>query len=497
MMKSPLKRFGNGGLLTAALSAVAIWSLGSLWIATPQQAFAQVIAPLANSDGAYLLSYYDVSTHFDKSQGGYGGPGHSGGSGDALVHIVNAGNFTNPALNGDICANIYVFNDVQEMQECCSCDLSPNALLTLSTINNFTSNPLTSSESLEAGVIKIVGVPPQSVGPGETSICPTSETFPTPEEGLHAWTNHTESMASNQAGFTPPFGFVTSTSVEEFRHSELDAGELNQLFTECAFINAHGSGHGICTCTQPTPTPTPIPQPTPTVTVSVAYANDYNNLNAPCIAPIANARVPSPWVAVPSLGRSSTCQAPSCQFIGATTPQADCNGSPCWDGGAIMFQNLSLANQPLTIDSVTIDFGPTCTVGTGTTGPSNCPLISIQQLPTDPWAPSVLPPGSSSVPGLVLAPGQSAILTETNNNLTCTAGTAPGFDNFDTTDLPPGQSGNCLPNGVIPKLHVTFTMGGVTLTQDFTDTTQVLNQLGVDQALCGFSEGTAGFTPLN
>src|ERR1019366_3885773 len=106
MMKSPLKRFG--GLLTAALSAVAIWSLGSLWVGTQQQAFAQVIAPLANSDGAYLLSYYDVSTAFDKSEGGYGGPGHSGGAGDALLRIVNAGNFTNLALNGDICANIYV-----------------------------------------------------------------------------------------------------------------------------------------------------------------------------------------------------------------------------------------------------------------------------------------------------------------------------------------------------------------------------------------------------
>ena len=495
MMKSPLKRFGR--LLTAALSAVAIWSLGSLWVGTQQQAFAQVIAPLANSDGAYLLSYYDVSTHFDKSEGGYGGPGHSGGSGDALVHIVNAGNFTNPALNGDICANIYVFNDVQEMQECCSCDLSPNALLTLSTINNFTSNPLISSESLEAGVIKIVGVPPQSVGPGETSICPTSETFPTPEEGLHAWTNHTESMASNQAGFTPPFGFVTSTSVEEFRHSELDAGELSTLYSECAFINAHGSGHGICTCTQPTPapTPTPTPTPTPSVTVSVAYVNDYNNLNAPCPAPAANAIVPSPWVAVPSLGRSSTCQAPSCQFIGATTPQASCQGSPCWDGGAIMFQNPSLASQPLTIDSVTIDFGPNCRIGTGTTvTASNCVGLNPLQLPTDPWA--------SSVPGLVLAPGQSAILTMTNdgpNNTAPALTCANAASDFDTTDYPPGdvsQFPTCTQGAVLPKLHVTFTMGAVTSTKDFTDTTQVLNQGGIDRALCGLSEGTAGFSPL-
>ena len=195
-----------------------------------------------------LISYYDTSTAFDKSEGGYGGPGHSGGAGDALLRIVNAGNFTNPALKGDICANIYVFDDIQEMQECCSCDLSPNALLTLSTIGNLTSNPLTGG-SLEAGVIKIVGVPPLSVGPGETSICPNSETFPMPQErGLHAWINHTESMASNQAGFTPPFGFITKTSVAAFANSVLEAPELNNLFNQCEFINQHGSGHGICTC---------------------------------------------------------------------------------------------------------------------------------------------------------------------------------------------------------------------------------------------------------
>src|ERR1035437_9779657 len=254
MMKSPLKMKRFGTLLTAALSAVAIWSLGSLWIGTQAQASGvpaggDPIIPISGSEGSYLLSYYDVSTAFDKSEGGYGGPGHSGGAGDALLRIVNAGNFTNPALNGDICANIYVFNDVQEMQECCSCDLSANSLKTISVIADLTSNPLITAESTEAGVIKIVGVAPLAVGPDEASLCPSSETFPAPlEEGLHAWINHTESMASNQAGFTPPYGFITKTSVEEFADSKIDTSELNNLFNQCEFINLHGSGHGICTC---------------------------------------------------------------------------------------------------------------------------------------------------------------------------------------------------------------------------------------------------------
>jgi hypothetical protein len=38
---------------------------------------------LPDSDGSYLLSYYDVSTAFDASAGGYGGAGHSGGAGES------------------------------------------------------------------------------------------------------------------------------------------------------------------------------------------------------------------------------------------------------------------------------------------------------------------------------------------------------------------------------------------------------------------------------
>ena len=281
-----MKRIGS--LTLAALLGVAAWYAGPGLRVIQQQAFAQEIQDLG-VPGAYLLSYYDVSTAFDKSEGGYGGPGHSGGAGDALLRIVNAGNFEGfaptpfladsiappVAPSGDVCANIYVFNDVQEMQECCQCDLSANSLKTISVITGLTSNPLISSESTEAGVIKILGVRPltavrplptaAAAATGTDPVCRQSVIPPLPRpstttgaatflplfplaEGLHAWINHTESMASNQAGFTPPFGFLTSTSVEEFKYSDLDAGEIASLDSQCSFINLHGSGHGICTC---------------------------------------------------------------------------------------------------------------------------------------------------------------------------------------------------------------------------------------------------------
>jgi len=259
MMKPPLKQFGT--LLTAAFSAVAIWSFGSLWIGTQQQAFAvpagitgDPITPITGSYGSYLLSYYDVATAFEPTNGGYGGPGHSGGTGDALLRIVDAGNWIDGLVGtGDLCANIYVFNDQQEMQECCSCPLSANHLTTLSVITELTSNPANPSESLSAGVIKILGSNP-SAGCSDTPGAVTAGTLTAANlaGGLHAWINHTESMASNQAGFTPtPWGFITSTSVEEFAHSPLDSGELAYLNAGCAEIHSLSilsMNPGICTC---------------------------------------------------------------------------------------------------------------------------------------------------------------------------------------------------------------------------------------------------------
>jgi len=218
----------------------------------------------------YKVSYFDVATAFSASAGGYGGAGNSGGTGDALLRIVDAGNFEAVApaagitaartsttdsllpfpVAGDVCANIYVYNDVQEQQECCSCPLTANSLQTFSVINNLTSNPFNPRESLSAGVIKIVG------SSGACSNSPTATTAAGPytiAEGLHEWINHTEKMASNQASFKPtPFGFITSTSVNAFANAGLDAGELANLQGGCAAINnanLHASeAIGICVC---------------------------------------------------------------------------------------------------------------------------------------------------------------------------------------------------------------------------------------------------------
>jgi hypothetical protein len=248
-----MKRRGMS-LFLAAMLGGAVWYGGPGVQVAPQPAFAQSIAPVVKySWETYLLSYFDVATAFVPSTGGYGGPGNSGGTGDALLRVVDSGNWEADSTEGRVCANVYVFNDVQELQECCACPLTANSLMTFSVINNLTSNPLNRNESLSAGVIKIVG----SNIAGGCSNTPGGVTAANVNPGilaggLHAWINHTETMASNQAGFNPPFGFVTSTSVEEFQHSDLDSGELGFLTEGCKAINAADrtgtQSIGICTC---------------------------------------------------------------------------------------------------------------------------------------------------------------------------------------------------------------------------------------------------------
>ena len=280
-----LKRLGS--VAFAALLGFAVWSVGPALNGEPQ-AFAQ--SPISDvGPGAYQVSYFDVSSSFTPSQQGYGGPGHSGGAGDALLRIVDAGNFALPtfvapdapapiapaAEPGSLCANIYVFDDDQELQECCSCKLTADSVQTFSVINDLTSNPQFSSP-LGLGVIKIVtsrieGVPveppplPSPVAPygcssggdgapgtaGSIGVSGVpdgfvGESFLT--DGLTAWINHTESMASNNPGFTPPFGFISSTSVSHFAFASLDNTELGQLTSECLNIELHASGRGICQC---------------------------------------------------------------------------------------------------------------------------------------------------------------------------------------------------------------------------------------------------------
>jgi hypothetical protein len=144
---------------------------------------------------------------------------------DATVRIDNPG-----LAGGNLCAMIYVFDNDQQLSECCGCFTTPDGLATLSVKKDLTSNPLTGVVS-NNGVIEVVaselnGYPCD----------PTYDVLPTPN--LRVWGTHVQ----NKVGSAYP---ITET---EFSDSFLSGVELYNLQTECSFVNLLGSGHGQCTC---------------------------------------------------------------------------------------------------------------------------------------------------------------------------------------------------------------------------------------------------------
>ena len=143
----------------------------------------------------------------------------------------------NPGLTyGNLCAMVYVFDNDQQLTECCGCLLTHNGLRTLSVKNNLTANPLTGKIS-NNGVIKIVSST-ANVGPhGPTGAwCdPTANVKPTPN--LREWGTHVQAVGAGYA--------VTETN---FTDSTLGTAELSNLQAQCSFVILLGSGNGVCSC---------------------------------------------------------------------------------------------------------------------------------------------------------------------------------------------------------------------------------------------------------
>ena len=160
------------------------------------------------------------------------------GAPDATVRIDNPG-----VTYGNLCAMIYVFDNDQQLTECCGCLDSHNGLRTLSVNKDLTSNPLTGVKS-NNGVIKVV-----SALVNDSWCDPTSNVTPTPN--LRVWTTHIQ----NKVGSAFP---ITETeSSDSALISEVpgaaaplitSSAELIALQAQCYFLNILGSGHGICTC---------------------------------------------------------------------------------------------------------------------------------------------------------------------------------------------------------------------------------------------------------
>jgi hypothetical protein len=137
---------------------------------------------------------------------------------DATVRIINDGD-----TGGNLYAAIYVFDDSQELQECCACQITADGLLSESVNKNLTANALTGRIPTR-GVIKVIS----SASSDPTATVPTA--------GLREWATHIQKLTSGYA--------VTETKAAD---SNLVAGEQT-LLQELCYFDALLSGLP-CSCT--------------------------------------------------------------------------------------------------------------------------------------------------------------------------------------------------------------------------------------------------------
>jgi hypothetical protein len=140
------------------------------------------------------------------------------GAPDATVRIINDG-----STGADVYAAIFVFDDSEELTECCACEVTPDGLLSESVNNNLTANPITGIKPTR-GVIKVISSNVDGANFGVIT------------GGLHAWATHVQKTASGYAVTESPFA-----------DSNLALSEQELLYQLCSF-DAKLSGKP-CTCT--------------------------------------------------------------------------------------------------------------------------------------------------------------------------------------------------------------------------------------------------------
>lgn len=149
--------------------------------------------------------------------------------GDSVINLSNTGS----ADGNNLCVNVYAFDPSEEMVSSCTCLITPNALVSLSVQGDLISNTLSPSTPT-ALVVKLVAT---DGGRGASTACnPAQANNLAP--GLRAWGSTLHALPGAPASYG-----VTESA---FLPGGLSVAELNHLTSFCGFINANGSGFGIC-----------------------------------------------------------------------------------------------------------------------------------------------------------------------------------------------------------------------------------------------------------
>ena len=173
---------------------------------------------------------------------------NTSGAPDGTLRIINDGDRATAAPegveNGTLFADIYVFDDSQEMISCCSCQITADGLLSESVNKQLTSNTFTGRGELTRGVIKVLS---SGYGPDPT--------VPIPTAGLRGWATHVEATTTTFPAPGPGYAvnavekgpwFVTEDALADSNLTPIEQGNLEAL---CSYGLTIGSGYGLCPCT--------------------------------------------------------------------------------------------------------------------------------------------------------------------------------------------------------------------------------------------------------
>jgi hypothetical protein len=169
-------------------------------------------------DNVFALSYFSNA--------------HTLGAPDAVLRLVNDGTVSDASPAGDLCASVYVFDSREELNECCSCRITPNGILSLSVNTNLTADTLT-GRSLTRGIVKVVS---SSLSAGSCN--PRAMA---PQAGIRGWITHVQRASR---GFS-----LTEEDLSDSTYGSLESADLSE---DCTAIIELAGGGGICSCTDST-----------------------------------------------------------------------------------------------------------------------------------------------------------------------------------------------------------------------------------------------------
>jgi hypothetical protein len=196
-----------------------------------------VLATLGLSAAAFAQNPITADSHY---QVGYA---VNLNIGDSALNLSNSGavaGFTAPLGAGNICVNVYVFDPQEEEIACCSCLVTPNGLNSLSATADFTSNPLTPAVPTSIVIKLVATLPTAAPVTGTFTVCNPS-VMGTGTTGLLAWGTTLE-PASTPGTYAP----VTVHYIPSTLSAGTATSEYTALTSTCGFIQADGTGFGIC-----------------------------------------------------------------------------------------------------------------------------------------------------------------------------------------------------------------------------------------------------------